>query len=313
MSTKKSDHHSARLRHTSRRSDLEGQQHDDGKASKGLSKKKQQGKHTVLYIGIILYAALRFLYRFLLGPQTFISCDDDQHLVKIQHDFLSEKEYQDLVQCTLQHPRLHGKNALNDGAFSNTKGFVVKFNSQGVSRFVQHPDYADCFGSLFERLRLPDTNAFVFNALVCEPFPLTEQEISLKDYTRLEKKTAVGLHLDQTVGMDGSNRHDFLAHQVNVMYVDVPEDMVGGSLELWRYGDWRSSHVKYPHETVKPSKNTMVAFRGDSYHQVKAYHSNLNSTARLSLVLEQYKIRNGRHAAKTIEWAEEFKQENPHS
>ena len=54
----------------------------------------------------------------------------------------------------------------------------------------------------------------------------------------------------------------------------------------------------------------MVAFRGDSYHQVKAYTT--NTTTRLSLVLEQYKIRDDGHLADTLEWIEESKeQESP--
>lgn len=95
------------------------------------------------------------------------------------------------------------------------------------------------------------------------------------------------------------------------MYVDVPEDMVGGALELWRYGSWKDTlRMKRtsPDYTATPSNNTMVAFRGDSYHQVKAYHSATSKAARLSLVLEQYKIGHRRHVSDTLEWVEEAKE-----
>jgi hypothetical protein len=291
-------------------SDLEGQEEKSiqyQKTEKTIQNKKQ-GKASVLYIGIILFAVLRFISRYMRAPRTYISCDQDQPLVRIQHDYLGPQDYQDLVQCTLQHPKLHVKSSLNAGAFSKAKGFVVKFNTKGVSKFLQHPLYGDCFGSLFERMRLPDTNAYVFNALVCEPFSLTEEEISQGEYTRVRESTVVGIHLDQTVAMQGTNPHDFLAHQVNVMYVDVPEDMVGGTLELWRYDGWRSGSIRHPHESVTPSNNTMVAFRGDSYHRVKAYHS-VATNVRLSLVLEQYKIGDDRHVADTLEWIEESKED----
>lgn len=254
---------------------------------------------TLVVIGIAL---IRLGFRWYTKPQTMISCTPEQELVQVFTDFLPRHEFEALTSCTLGHSKLHVQSALGDKAFGKTKGFVVKFNNDGVSTFLNHPDYGECFGSLFERMRLPETNAYVFNALLCE----------LSDYESWKSnKTSVGLHLDQTVGM---RQHvhsisDFLAHQVNVLYIDIADDMVGGELEVWSYGngDWTSLDLRQPDRSITPEINTMVAFRGDGFHQVKAYHNAHGSKKkRLSLVLEQYKI-DTQYYANTIEWAEEQK------
>ena len=243
---------------------------------------------------IIVLALLRFAYRWYYQRQTFISCTSDQQLVQIKEDYLRPWEYNELKECLLNHPKLYVESALSGNAFSKTRGFVVKFNNDAT--FLNHPDYA-CFGELFQKMQLPQTNAYVFNALLCE--------VSEYDDWK-NNRTAVGLHLDQTVGMK-EEWHDWLAHQVNVLYMDIAEDMVGGELELWRYGkgDLKKLDLKSPHARVTPKENTMVAFRGDSFHQVRAFRTNTRKR-RLSLVLEQYKI-NEKHYDNTIEWTEESK------
>ena len=56
----------------------------------------------------------------------------------------------------------------------------------------------------------------------------------------------MGSHRDRkqfgAEGLTGS--HEFLAHQVNVFYVDVAPDMLGGELEIWRYGSGALSNLK---------------------------------------------------------------------
>ena len=105
------------------------------------------------------------------------------------------------------------------------------------------------------------------------------------------------------------SNHQFLEHQVNVLYVDVAPDMKGGELEGWRYmkGDLKVSDLPNPHMTIKPEKNKLVMFRGDTFHQVKAYHTAHSTTKRLSLVLEQYKI-SDEYFPNTVTWMEALKQ-----
>lgn len=262
------------------------------------------GNERLLTFVIVGIALIRLGFRWYTKPHVVISCTPEQELVQVFSEFLPRHEFERLKSCTLGHPKLHAQSALGDTAFGRTKGFVVKFNQDGVSTFLNHPDYGACFDSLFERMRLPEVNAFVFNALLCE----------LSDYDAWESnKTSVGLHLDQTVGMRMHNEQhsirDFLAHQVNVLYIDIADDMVGGELEVWSYGkgDWTLLDMHQPDRRVTPARNTMVAFRGDGFHQVKAYHNAQGSKKkRLSLVLDQYKI-DKKYYGNTIEWVEEQK------
>lgn len=60
------------------------------------------------------------------------------------------------------------------------------------------------------------------------------------------------------------------ALQVNVLYLQVPDDMVGGQLHLW---DVDKVSMGEPHE-VAPKNNTNVKFRGDAYHEIAAFNTN---------------------------------------
>ena len=296
------------------RADANDDDDDEKKKRREVStggRRRQQQQQPRLYFGIlkehdvawiiVIFALVRLCTRYWFRPSTFITCTEEQPLVKIEENFLNFLEYEKLRKCTMEHPRLHIPSALSTGAFSKTRGFVVKFNKEGVDSFLNHPDYGDCFGDLFNKMRLPETNAYVFNALLCE----------LSDYDEWRNnKTTVGLHLDQTVGLEGlQSNHQFLAHQVNVLYVDVAPDMKGGELEGWRYmkGDLKVSDLPNPHMTIKPEKNKLVMFRGDTFHQVKAYHTAHSTTKRLSLVLEQYKI-SDEYFPNTVTWMEALKQ-----
>jgi hypothetical protein len=259
----------------------------------------------VLIIFTIVYVYMtmkRYHYRYDSWPTTFITCTEDQPLVKIEENFLNFLEYEKLRKCTLEHPRLNVPSSLSQAAFGQARGFVSKFNEEGVDCFLNHPDFGECFGDLFKKMRAPGMNAYVFNAVVCD----------LSNYDELKNnKTSIGLHIDQAVGLEGlTDSHQFIAHQVNVFYVDVAPDMIGGELEIWRYGSGDLSNVRsrMPHASIMPQKNKLVSFRGDSFHQVKAYHSSQALTKRLSLVLEQYKIKN-EFVPNTVDWMEALKED----
>lgn len=286
-----------------------GDEAQEDEKKKNKTSQQQQGnkiyfgflKEQHLALIIVLVTLVRLFIRYKFRPKTFITCTEDQPLMEVKENFLNFLEYEKIRKCTLNHPRLKIPSSLSSSSFSKTRGFVVKFNKEGVDSFLNHPDYGDCYGDLFEKMRLPETNAYVFNALLCE----------LSDYDDWKNnQTSVGLHLDQTVGLQGLKAdHQFLAHQVNVLYVDVAADMKGGELEGWRYGsgDLKQSDLLKPHLSIKPEKNKLVMFRGDSFHQVKAYHTSESTTKRLSLVLEQYKI-NDEFVPNTVVWMEALKQ-----
>jgi hypothetical protein len=105
----------------------------------------------------------------------------------------------------------------------------------------------------------------------------------------LNNTNLVALHLDQTVGI--KSKRSFLAHQVAVLYVDVPSDLVGGELELFMGSSLTEESVAdvEPGAKLVPRENRLVIFRGDAYHRVKPF-SSLEGGRRISIVLEAYKI-----------------------
>uniref|UniRef100_A0A7S1XAZ5 Prolyl 4-hydroxylase alpha subunit Fe(2+) 2OG dioxygenase domain-containing protein n=1 Tax=Tetraselmis chuii TaxID=63592 RepID=A0A7S1XAZ5_9CHLO len=210
-----------------------------------------------------------------------ISCTPDQPLVVRTENFFSEADFKNISSCLVNHP-LITNNTLNEQGFGNTRGFLVKMNEDGLTDF-RSDERLTCLTRFFDSARLTEANAWVMNLLICDS----------TEYSR--RNVAVGLHLDDTIGINSIWKH--LAHQVNVLYASVPDDMVGGELEVWSYNhtqealQWDDlSEVNGtvpPDELITPVENTMVAFRGDSWHQVRGYKAP-HRGLRISLVMEQY-------------------------
>jgi hypothetical protein len=78
-----------------------------------------------------------------------------------------------------------------------------------------------------------------------------------------------------------------VAHETDVLYVNVPDDMVGGRLNLWPVGT-DDDDPAAPFHTVEPVEGKVLRFRGDAIHKVYR-HGSAKGTARVSLVIEQYK------------------------
>ena len=242
----------------------------------------------VLALGVLGVPA--FVYDRIAMTGRYLTTTSDQELVVRREAHLSAEAFAALQKCALDHPKLRVEGSLNDSSFGKTRGFVVKFNEDGIERFRKNPDYA-CFVDVFDGLREPLTNAFVMNVLLCD----------LGDYDAYDaKEMSVDLHLDDTVGI--SSKHTFVAHQVSVLYVSVPEDMEGGQLELFSYGNGVVPPNAEPNDAVEPKENLMVTFRGDAFHRVRSYRTR-SARERVSLVLEQYYI-GDEHYAKTMAFEE---------
>ena len=269
---------------------------DDGGAGKPTTGRegRRSANETAGVYAVLVFIALRFAQRyFKFSKKRFITTEWDAPLTTTRDAYLSPWKFEALKQCALTHPKLRVKGGLNDNGFSKTRGFVVKFNTEGVDEFKAKEEYA-CFRDVFDDIRLPDANAFVMNILLCE----------LGDYDQYNAdELSVGLHLDTTVGI--YSRHMFVAHQVSVLYASVPNDMRGGALEVFPYGDGDPRLGATPDEVIAPKENTLVTFRGDAFHQVKSY-STRTGRERVSLVLEQYKIDDEMYP-KTLRFHEAFK------
>jgi hypothetical protein len=211
----------------------------------------------------------------------------------MDHDYFTAIEFEEIRMCTSHHPYLASKEI--DGNGSRANGFTMTFKDISIEEISKN-EYNKCFENLIRKVKQPNVNVLVLNALYRDSL----------DYKGAQSNDnpAVGIHLDnlRKTNLDRDeilgyvkNDEDYLAYQVNVIYVNIPEDMVGGGLQLWKYGDGELTLQEYgegPDFTVKPQENMMVRFRGDTFHQVQAYHvQDRNNSRRLALILEQYKLR----------------------
>ena len=60
-----------------------------------------------------------------------------------------------------------------------------------------------------------------------------------------------------------------VAHETDVLYVQVPEDMAGGRLNLWPVGT-DDDDPEAPFHTIEPVENKVLRFRGDAIHKARA-------------------------------------------
>lgn len=181
-----------------------------------------------------------------------------------------------------------GAGALGNGAFGQTRGLVAKFSGRGAGNLRRHPKLG-CLSPLFDAVRDPLANAFVLNVLRAPPGT---------------REAPVAWHIDQSVAFDVAPGYDHAAHSVSVYYVDVPQGMVGGALELVAFsegvvvrdaatgkvGGLRLGRAgPGDRASVAPVANTLATFRGDAIHRVAPYAAP-DGGDRVSVVLEQYRV-----------------------
>ncbi|CAD7697509.1 unnamed protein product [Ostreobium quekettii] len=190
----------------------------------------------------------------------------DQPLATVHHGFLPPAQFERVSRIS---------NAQIDGALDADtldgyiSGWMVKFNRRGLERVRAMELYADAVPYL-EAVLVNESNAFVLNTVVAkEPAPGAD---------------AVNAHFDNTVAI--REQGIFLAHQVNVLYVSLPDRMEGGQLEVW---PMEFEDSEYGKAVIHPLENMMVEFRGDAGHRVRGFRSP-SGGKRVSLVLEQYRI-----------------------
>lgn len=248
--------------------------------------KPPHGVHAgaAMVIGGYLASFMFTLFLFVLFTTPLISVLPHQQLVRRVEGFMPDHEFERVQRCLREHP-LTGKSVLDDTSFAATRGFVIGFNREGIQHFKNDVRF-ECLHTYFDRAVYHGANAFVMNVLVCH-MPTNESDI------------VVDLHIDNTVRTYYPGI--VYAHQVNVLYMSVPHDMIGGQLQLFKYGaDPRLTETgqlksreeiirSIPDKVILPQENTMVAFRGDTYHRVMGYSTD-TSARRISLVLEQYQV-----------------------
>lgn len=140
--------------------------------------------------------------------------------------------------------------------FVATKGFSLVFRRSHISTVEQKFPY---FKPYLDLALQPSCNAFYLNPL------------------QLQQGSRVDPHIDRSLRSYCKTIEPPMF--VSVLYVRLPEDMVGGELVL-------KSHKRQLGQ-IKPQVNTLVHFQGDLTHSVNAVQTMGN---RLSLVCEQYSL-----------------------
>jgi predicted 2-oxoglutarate/Fe(II)-dependent dioxygenase YbiX len=140
--------------------------------------------------------------------------------------------------------------------FVATKGFSLVFRRSHISTVEQKFPY---FKPYLDLALQPGCNAFYLNPL------------------QLQQGSRVDPHIDRSLRSYCKTVEPPMC--VSVLYVRLPEDMVGGELVL-------KSHKRQLGQ-IKPQVNTLLYFQGDLTHSVNPVQTPGN---RLSLVCEQYSL-----------------------
>jgi hypothetical protein len=147
------------------------------------------------------------------------------------------------------------------GQFSGTYGFSISFRREAMARVT---DLFPSFAPFLEAAILPGCDAFLLNPLLIQDGRGVEAHIdrSLEFY-----KPGIGCPV-----------------AVSVLYVQVPQQLMGGHLRLYHRGQRVAA--------LEPMPRALVMFRGDLMHEVAAVEAGapILSEARVSLVVEQYRV-----------------------
>lgn len=185
---------------------------------------------------------------------------------------LREPEFVALRDALMSSPFV-AKSQLN-GAFATSRGFGVAFTAAGRAQVEERiPPLAPFFAlaidtlpqtrlqAFWSRRRVPEPNAWYLNLLL------------------VGTAGGVAPHIDATLaraaGVDAAT-----PSVVSVLYLQVPREGRGGELVLAR--------GRALVGVVHPVERTLLHFKGDLEHQVRALEDAPQDAARASLVLEQY-------------------------
>jgi len=249
-------------------------------------------------IGLVAFMTAR-RWSIMWAEVPIISCAPGQALYE-RHDGLFNPERKaSLLDSILSHPSAQAgatEQLLSD-AFAASRGFLLKFNREGLEQLKRHEAHADMrfLMPYIDAVRDPHANAFVLNTVLIAPRNVSVEASEATEAT--VSGAAIKIHRDNTLGIDSARC--WLAHSVSVYYLQVPEEMVGGALEL--YEELPNEH-DLPDGRIVPADGELVVFRGDAYHRVTAASLGPDAASpaalptkeeehlRVSLVLEQYRV-----------------------
>ncbi|HYI00013.1 2OG-Fe(II) oxygenase [Hyalangium sp.] len=164
------------------------------------------------------------------------------------------------IRTTILGSPLLGESNLSS-QFTGTYGFSIAFRREAVSQVTSR---FPAFAPFLEAALLPDCDAFLLNPLL------------------IQDGRGVEAHIDRSLEFYGAGTGCPVA--VSVLYVQVPENLSGGELRLYHRGKRVAA--------LAPMPRALVTFRGDVVHEVAPVSAGapVLSTARISLVVEQYRM-----------------------
>jgi hypothetical protein len=181
-------------------------------------------------------------------------------LFRAEQDVFEQDFVKDTAAFVRSHPLLAG-TTLN-ARFSGTQGFSIALTRSGFARLEKN---FPPFHRYVEKVTPDRCNAFFINPLV------------------IAEGSHVAPHIDRSLGP--WCRPDLPPYpvKVSVLYLEVPDDLVGGRLLL--HPPFWSLLAK---PEIVPKTGLLFEFRGDLRHEVAEVTQ--AHTPRISLVMEQYEL-----------------------
>ena len=184
-----------------------------------------------------------------------------QHLFpyRVAPDLLEAGDLDALRADLSNSPYMAGSDLSN--RFEGTYGFSVVFQRSGLPRVLAA---LPAMRPYLEAVLDDRCNAFYINPLV------------------IYQGAGVAAHADRTLLTFTLPAMVPYPLKTSVLYVDVPQGLVGGELVLY---------FIVPFARVRPQANTLVEFLGSLRHSVRKVESSPDGKPRISLVCEQYTLK----------------------
>lgn len=176
-----------------------------------------------------------------------------RYYIKLHNAF--SKDYLEHLKSQILTCSYVADNQLSN-SFTGTRGFSVIFKTSSVTKVNSRFPF---FKAYLETTLKKSCNAFYLNPLI------------------LEKGACVKPHVDSSLSLYA--KEVLIPKIVSVLYVQVPNDLQGGELNL-QENDCLICQIQ-------PQVNTLLHFRGNLNHSVNEVQS---SQTRISLICEQYNL-----------------------
>jgi len=195
-------------------------------------------------------------------------------------------EYRTLRSCVLQHGFLKTQNttrySIDAAGYLNTKGFVARFNLEGLRELKEEPGELGCFLPFISKVKHEIANTFVLKVFSVRTANTSEFETEKAHGQELPP--SIGWHRFSSANI--KSRHSFIAHQATLLHIQVPSDMEGGACVVYAPSEPENRISRIPYE------NKLLNVRGDALLKMEAFSSKLEGDDAwyTGILLEQYSI-----------------------